>query len=44
MYLNYEVNKIKLKVGSNASAYPWQKHFHRGYPEELVTAWLNEFS
>lgn len=39
-----ETNKIKLKDGSNASAYPWRKHFHRGYPEELVTAWLSEFS
>jgi acetyltransferase-like isoleucine patch superfamily enzyme len=39
-----ETNKIVLKDGSNASAYPWRKHFHRGYPEEVVTAWLNEFS
>ena len=37
-----EISKIKLKDGSELSAYSWQKHFHRGYPEELVTRWLNE--
>ena len=36
--------KIKLKDGSNLSAYPWRKHFHRGYPEELVAEWIKEFS
>lgn len=35
--------KIKLKDGSNMSAYPWRKHFHRGYPEELVAEWVKEF-
>lgn len=37
-----ETSKIKLKDGSGRAAYPWRKHFHRGYPEELVTRWLNE--
>lgn len=35
--------KIKLKDGSNLSAYPWRKHFHRGYPKELVAEWIKEF-
>ena len=39
-----ETSKLKLKDGSGASAYPWRKHFHRGYPEEVVAAWLKEFS
>jgi acetyltransferase-like isoleucine patch superfamily enzyme len=39
-----ETSKLKLKDGSGASAYPWRKHFHRGYPEEVVVAWLKEFS
>jgi len=37
-----EVEKIKLKDGSGNSAYPWIKHFHRGYPPEIVKAWLDE--
>ncbi len=39
-----EAAKIKLKDGSNLSAYPWRKHFHRGYPEDLVAEWIKEFS
>ena len=39
-----DTTKIKLKDGSNLSAYPWRKHFHRGYPEALVEEWINEFS
>ncbi|MCI5122689.1 MAG: hypothetical protein D3908_16185 [Candidatus Electrothrix sp. AUS4] len=23
----------------NISAYPWQKHFYRGYPDEVVRSW-----
>lgn len=36
-------DKLKLKDGSGASAYPWRRHFHRGYPEEVVRGWLAEF-
>jgi len=36
-------DKIILKDGSQASAYPWRKHFHRGYPEDVVAKWINEF-
>jgi acetyltransferase-like isoleucine patch superfamily enzyme len=37
-------SKLKLKDGSGSSAYPWRKHFHRGYPEKVVQEWLREFS
>lgn len=33
--------KIKLHDKSG-SAYPWRKHFHRGYPEEMVKQWMSE--
>lgn len=36
--------KIKLKSDPGTSAYPWRKHFHRGYPEAVVAEWLKEFS
>lgn len=39
-----ETNAIKLKDGSGESAYPWRKHFHRGYPETAVAAWVAEFA
>jgi acetyltransferase-like isoleucine patch superfamily enzyme len=35
---------IKLKDGSGESAYPWRKHFHRGYPEAAVASWVAEFA
>ena len=34
---------IKMKDGSNASAYPWRRHFHRGYPPEMIERWIKEF-
>lgn len=34
--------KIKLRDGSGRSAYPWPTHFHRGYPVEVVSRWLEE--
>ena len=39
-----ETNKIKLKDGSHSSAYPCRKHFHRGYPADVVADWIKEFS
>lgn len=33
--------KIKLH-DKRGSAYPWRKHFHRGYPEEMVKQWVSE--
>jgi acetyltransferase-like isoleucine patch superfamily enzyme len=38
-----ETGKIRRKDGSNASAYPWRRHFHRGYPETIVMEWISEF-
>ena len=37
-------SKIKLKDGSGDTAYPWRRHFHRGYPEDVVAKWIKEFS
>jgi len=34
-------SKIKLHDGSG-DAYPWRKHFHRGYPEEIAKLWMSE--
>lgn len=36
-------DEIILKDGTGRSAYPWRRHFHRGYPSEVVAVWLNEF-
>ena len=38
-----ETSKINLKDGSGNSAYPWRKHFHRGYPQDVVEEWKSEF-
>lgn len=35
--------KIVLKDGSGNPAYPWRRHFGRGYPDEVVSRWLAEF-
>lgn len=34
---------IALKDGSGRPAYPWRRHFHRGYPDGIVAAWVDEF-
>ena len=34
--------EIELKDGSGEPAYPWRRHFHRGYWPETVTGWLAE--
>lgn len=39
-YCNTE--NILLKDGSGRPAYPWKKHFHRGYPGNIVQKWLSE--
>jgi len=36
-------NKILLKDGSGQPAYPWRRHFTRGYPDKVVAGWLDEF-
>jgi acetyltransferase-like isoleucine patch superfamily enzyme len=34
---------IPLRDGSGRPAYPWMRHFHRGYPAEAVERWIAEF-
>lgn len=36
-------SEIKLKDGTGEPAYPWMRHFHRGYPESVVQAWKAKF-
>ncbi len=35
------VKEIKLRDDSDLSAYPWIRHFHRGYPEAVIQGWEN---
>jgi acetyltransferase-like isoleucine patch superfamily enzyme len=39
-----ESSAMIFRDGSGRFAYPWRKHFHRGYPEEIVKEWVGEFS
>jgi len=38
-----KTSDIKLKDNNDISAYPWRKHFHRGYPEAVVKEWIESF-
>lgn len=38
-----KTDKIKLKDNTGRPAYPWPRHFHRGYPENLVREWKAKF-
>lgn len=38
-----EASKMKLQDGSRSPAYPWRRHFHKGYPVDIVNAWKSEF-
>lgn len=35
--------EIMLRDG-RGPAYPWRRHFHRGYPEAIVDSWRREFA
>lgn len=35
-------SKLKLRDGSRKPAYPWRRHFTRGYPEHIVDLWNKE--
>jgi len=37
-----DASEIELR-STQGSAYPWRRHFHRGYPEEITRKWLGEF-
>lgn len=39
----FETSKIKLKDGSDTNAYPWPRHFHRGYPEKVIKEWIEKY-
>lgn len=36
-------DKVRLKSDPARPAYPWRRHFHRGYPEQITAAWREEF-
>lgn len=36
-----DAKAVKLHDGSNRSAYPWTRHFARGYPAKVTEAWAN---
>ena len=36
-------SELEQPVGSGQPAYPWRRHFHRGYPEDVVARWKAEF-
>lgn len=37
------IDKIRLKDGTRNQAYPWRRHFHRGYPSTVIESWIKEF-
>jgi serine acetyltransferase len=38
-----ETSKIKLKDNPQLSAYPWPRHFRRGYPDSVTEEWRSMF-
>lgn len=38
-----ETKEIKLKSNAEFSAYPWPRHFNRGYPKEVLNIWNVDF-
>jgi len=36
-----KTSEINLKDGSNQPAYPWIRHFHRGYPQGITDKWMS---
>jgi len=36
-----EAGEIGLRDGTGRPAYPWNRHFQRGYPPEIVASWLS---
>lgn len=35
-------SRIKLTHSPEEAAYPWRKHFYRGYPEKITSEWKDE--
>jgi len=38
-----KTSDIKLKDDIGKPAYPWMRHFHRGYPQEIIDAWMETY-
>ena len=36
-------SKMRLHDSTHKPAYPWRRHFHRGYPVDVVNDWKAEF-
>lgn len=36
-----DAKEVKLRDGSNRSAYPWTQHFTRGFPAAVIADWAN---
>lgn len=36
-----KASKIMLQDGTRRPAYPWTSHFSRGYPEDILNAWVS---
>ncbi len=39
-----KTEEILLKNGEGHPAYPWRRHFHRGYPQDVIEKWMQEFT
>lgn len=37
-----QTSKIKFK-DTKKPVYPWRRHFHRGYPQDIIDGWRSEF-
>jgi len=37
-----EANAIMRRDKPGEAAYPWTRHFHRGYPDEVVAKWMRD--
>ncbi|MEM9642376.1 MAG: acyltransferase [Pseudomonadota bacterium] len=37
------VSSIQFKAEAGRAPYPWRRHFHRGYPADVVETWKQEF-
>ena len=38
-----DVRQIKFQSDPKKHVYPWRHQFHRGYPEDIVRRWREEF-
>lgn len=37
------ISRVRFK-GDGSPVYPWRRHFHRGYPDDVVSGWRKEFT